>query len=254
LLKRSPQFARTPTNLSESINHKLEMYALAGSAAGVGILALSLSAEAKVVYTPTWVEISRHTGIVQLDLNHDGMADFKFSDSATSEASYLPLKVLPGIQQNAIWGGESASALRAGVHIGPKGRFQQVGLIMAAEGAHCSGTCTVFSFGPWVDVTRRYLGLKFSIQGKIHYGWARLNVTVSDGPVAALTGYAYETIANKPIVTGQTKGDADEIGEGHQGDPAVLGMASPPLASLGALARGTRELDIWRKRDAIEKS
>ena len=53
----------------------------------------------------------------------------------------------------------------------------------------------------------RYLGLKFLIRGKVHYGWARLNVTVGNSKITAtLTGYAYETIPNNPIIAGKTKG------------------------------------------------
>ena len=69
--------------------------------------------------------------------------------------------------------------------------------------------------GPWVGkgkgVRNRYLGLKFVIHGKVHYGWARLSVTLGHhrqyGDVSGtLTGYAYETIPNKAIITGKTKG------------------------------------------------
>ncbi len=57
--------------------------------------------------------------------------------------------------------------------------------------------------GPWLNVKNRYLGLKFIIKGKDHFGWARLTTT---GRIALLTGYAYETIPNKPIIAGKTKG------------------------------------------------
>ena len=73
--------------------------------------------------------------------------------------------------------------------------------------------------GPWVGkgngVRNRYLGLKFVIHGKVHYGWARLSVTLGhhrqyDDVSGILTGYAYETIPNKTIVTGKTE-DQDVI-------------------------------------------
>jgi hypothetical protein len=60
--------------------------------------------------------------------------------------------------------------------------------------------------GQWVNVANRYLGLKFLIKGKIHYGWARLSVKVQGHAITAtLTGYAYETIPNKYFFYG--KGD-----------------------------------------------
>jgi hypothetical protein len=50
-MKASP-LPRKTANLSESIHQQLSMYALAAGAAGVGMLALAQSSEAKIVYTP----------------------------------------------------------------------------------------------------------------------------------------------------------------------------------------------------------
>jgi len=52
--------------------------------------------------------------------------------------------------------------------------------------------------------------LKFTVKGKVHYGWARLTVKVLGGAriKTTVTGYAYKTIANKPIKAGKTKGPA----------------------------------------------
>jgi hypothetical protein len=61
-------------------------------------------------------------------------------------------------------------------------------------------------------VKDRYLGLKFYIKGKAHYGWARLTAKRQVGNPSfalTLTGYAYETIPNKPITTGKTHGEED---------------------------------------------
>ena len=64
--------------------------------------------------------------------------------------------------------------------------------------SHCSGL--------WLHAKNRYLGLKVVIAGKAHFGWARLSVSCpSNLVVGVLTGYAYETIPNKPIIAGQTK-------------------------------------------------
>jgi len=60
-------------------------------------------------------------------------------------------------------------------------------------------------------VKNRYLGLKFVIHGKVHYGWARLSVALGhhrqyNDVSGTLTGYAYETIAGQGVTTGQTSG------------------------------------------------
>jgi hypothetical protein len=70
--------------------------------------------------------------------------------------------------------------------------------------------------------------VKFEIKGKYHYGWARMSVTCQGGRLGytpTLTGYAYETIANKAIIAGKTKG------------PDVVTM---PPDTLGSLAWGRR--------------
>ena len=79
----------------------------------------------------------------------------------------------------------------------------------------------VGSLGSWVNVTNRYLGFKFKIRGATHYGWARLDVSVTNGTVVGtLTGYAYETIPNKPIIAGKTKGP--DVITVHPGSLGVL--------------------------------
>jgi hypothetical protein len=61
------------------------------------------------------------------------------------------------------------------------------------------------------------------------------------GDFAMLTGYAYEIAANKPIVTGKTKGDVDLARDASRSEPA------PEPASLGRLAQGAEGLAAWRK-------
>jgi hypothetical protein len=76
------------------------------------------------------------------------------------------------------------------------------------------------SWGQWKDVRNRYLGFKFAIKGKTHYGWALLNVTFNPKNLkitAILTGYAYETIPNRAMIAGKTQ-EADE-----RDQPATLG-------------------------------
>jgi hypothetical protein len=68
--------ARVTSRLPVSLHHRLNAYALAASAAGVGVLALTPAAEARIVYTKTHKSIGVNT-IFRLDLNHDGITDFE---------------------------------------------------------------------------------------------------------------------------------------------------------------------------------
>lgn len=204
---------RTPSRISDSLHQNLNSYALAASAAGVSFLALSASAAAKIVYTPTHEKV-RINRTLPIDLNHDGIHDFGVlngtHNSTTPFGDFVAASPLNS--GNQIWVKATsrgfnnyARALRAGVRIGPVVKdFKSGGDLMAFWSLR-GGTGTI-SGGPWKNVRKHYLGLKFLIKGKTHYGWARLNVTIANQTVnALLTGYAYETVAGKSIVSGQTK-------------------------------------------------
>jgi hypothetical protein len=238
------------------------MYALAAGAAGVGMLALSQPSEAKIVYTPSHKKVGFGTFI---DLNHDGINDFKLSltrrqsclgfcsTSGTTNAS-LAGKGLG--KANQLYGqGKFASALPAGVRVGPKGKFPG-GDRMAY--VHATDEINVDFSGPWAGsgggVQHRFLGLKFVIHGKTHFGWARLKVTIGRSATidATLSGYAYETIANKPIIAGMTHGTDDSTNEDFRTDASLTSPIPdvPQPASLCALAMGTPGLSIWRREES----
>jgi len=51
---------------------------------------------------------------------------------------------------------------------------------------YTSSNQVITSSGPWKNLENRYLGLKFSIAGRTHYGWVRLSVKVhKDGTWAS---------------------------------------------------------------------
>jgi hypothetical protein len=253
---RRPFRPRQTANLSESAYKRLDMYAIAATAAGVGALALTQSAEAKIIYTHAHKIIGRDHNVA-LDLNHDGKTDFTFHETfitttSVDEFHSLILSVLPGHKNNGIVGmAHHASALPAGVRVGPKRRFSYGKRLMAvdyyADGTGGSGTCA----GPWNNVKNRYLAFKFSIKGKTHFGWARLSVSCTTTfnthtVTGVLTGYAYETTPNKAILTGQTKRSEGETGV-EQVNPASLTAPVSRPASLGQLAIGASGLSIFRR-------
>lgn len=71
---------RKVVSLSSSLERGLKMYTLAASAAGVGVLALGQTAEARIVYTKTRKSVGVNT-IFRLDLNHDGITDFELKNN-----------------------------------------------------------------------------------------------------------------------------------------------------------------------------
>jgi hypothetical protein len=140
-----------------------------------------------------------------------------------------------------------AVAMKPGMQIGPgnvwRGGIQRMASILASFGTGGVG-------GSWVNVNSRYLGVKFEIKGQTHFGWARLNVHIQLPLTitATLTGYAYETIPDKPITAGQTKGPNDATIEEPN---ASLTTPPPRPATLGALALGVSGRSIWRREQLV---
>jgi hypothetical protein len=234
---------RKIANFSDSSIRRLNAYALSATAAGVGMLALAMPAEAKIVYTPAHVKIFREGYF--LDLTNDGTHDFSIlsgsSARTTSSIRYMGINVGgwgKGHLVAVAAGTDFADALRPGARIRgslfPNSSSNNAEMAQVKQNGH-KGTSTFR--GPWADngkgVKNRYLGLKFKINGKFHYGWARFNLTLPPKQKLelTLTGYAYETIPNKPIIAGKTKG------------PDVIAVQP---ATLGHLAQGASAISDWR--------
>ncbi len=238
-LQKGFRTRKRATALKATLDKNLSAYATAATAAGMGMLMSALPVEAKIVYTPSNIAIPVNAGTILLDLNNDGIPDFGFNNGYSfggrrGEGYHAgAVAVAPAQKNNAIWEVTShnvpcAAALPKGMRVGPKDPLVARSLIMAAS--HGSFTNAGSAYGPWLKVQEAYIGVKFAIHGKAHYGWARIQWN-GIGSTEYITGYAYETIPNKPILTGKTKGPEDDIGE-----PADT--SSFPTGGLGDLARG----------------
>jgi hypothetical protein len=261
--------SRTPSNLSDSILQQLNMYALVASAAGVGLLALAQPAESKIVYTPANVQINGKA--LPVDLNHDGIVDFflfhygfNFSTGGNALLACLdPVIISSGTfchsSTNALnafkviesMGREWGAAVKPGAEIIGGDRFQSAKRANLGQVTFLSNSHNPPRWGgPWVNrgkgVRNRYLGVKFQINGRFHFGWARLTVTTQGKQfTATLTGYAYESVAGKGIVAGKTKGPED-VEESN----ATQTMPTREPATLALLALGSPGLSIWRRENS----
>ena len=216
---------------SANLEKRLAAYAVAGIT-GASLFAASPDAEAKVVYTSAHVVIS-HGTTYDLDLNNDGLTDFVLSNTGTAlfqGFGISPQSHLQGIMnegvciENDLHELAAPAALAAGVEIGHQRNFQPYGPCMRNNSSSDVQ-------GHWQSVTNRYLGLAFLINGEIHYGWARLNTLGARNFHAVLTGYAYESVAYKSIVTGDEGGAAD----------AAVPASGTRGSTLGELAVGAAQ-------------
>jgi hypothetical protein len=217
---------------------------LAAAAASVGMLTLTQPLEADIIYTPSSEALSfrgiygAHYQFSSIDLNHDGRPDFQFwmNSAAVPDGEFANLAVR-GFSGAGIVGAVSASVLPAGATIGAGRAF--------AGSARMAYFVTNFYFpsgngigGKWANASG-YLGLRFDVDRQTHFGWAQLNVQASasegGGNVLgeAVSGFAYETVANQPIEAGQTQ------------------ELAPEPCTLGLLALGSLGLGFWRRRKVV---
>jgi hypothetical protein len=232
VMKKCVKLVREDHALSTAFHHSLNAYALAAGAAGIGLLALAEPSSAEIVYTPMHQVLNQYQ-FIHLDLNHDGITDVTiqnkyrhYCNSFGSCFAFATLQaVLPGTNE-VVYNGYGAVAMKVGVGIGPRDAFKGGSERMALGERSFSHV-----FGSWVNVSNRYLGVKFNISGETHYGWVRLTVQTQGGLTinATLTGYAYESLPNTPITAGKTEGP---VNHAESTDPAA--------GTLGKLALGRR--------------
>lgn len=233
---------RPTTTLNPKIDNLLIAYVTAASATGVAMLALAPPAAAEVVFTPANATIGAG-GSYLLDLNNDGTADFTLHRCRclTASGHSTTFRAEMDVTGNGIDG----AALPAGELIGRGQPFVSTngnygGQILARAFYYLS--ISRFS-GPFANVTNRFLGVKFLIDGQVHYGWARLTVTnFNHAGTVTISGYAYETLPNHPIRAGQRTETAATAAI----PPLLSAPASTPL-SLGLLACGAEGLSLWRR-------
>jgi hypothetical protein len=247
-MPRSADREKQPASLASAINHNLSLYALAAGAAGVPLLALAQPSEAEVVYTSAHKVIGRNQ-LFSFDLNHDGINDFTIFNTFSRSGTYVRfhLKVAPVSDGAIIYSSADygAAALDKGASIAPGGAFRWTREVMAARSDEDG---SIVTYGGWFGAKNKYLGLNFVIDGRVHFGWARLNVQWNRKflIVATLTGYAYETVPGKAIIAGDTGGAADEesLTKPMGGFPQ---QEVRPATTLAALSLGAPGLSIWRR-------
>lgn len=207
---------------TKALNPRLASRLIAYTTLASASLAFSSSpAEAEVIYTPLHKKIDSN---FLLDLNHDGIDDFRIASSDYSDQGEVQILAAHGnriVGSNQPCGPRSDSPavapLLAGSVIGPGKPFPARATCMAFYN-YSSGN------GPWLDGPVRYIGFAFTIDGKEHFGWARFRVgKFLFNNTAEIMGYAYETIPGKAIIAG---------------DEGNSSQASAPTGTLGALALG----------------
>ena len=285
--------------LDPFLDKKLAAYTLAG-AASLGALAVS-PAEAAIVYTSAKESGNTYKQlpvIYSIDLNHDGIVDFQLIANGTLAPNSVGSKfesvnvALYGMNHNSVAlvpSAESSFAKKAKVREGGKQDAPQLVFVPPAEalafGSEVApqlefgnggflvqlvsiGLSSAGGGGEFCNQRNKFLGLRFAVEGKIYYGWARVRVKAvgmveeagvcvvanpSKDPTLAfeLVDYAYQDIPNLPILAGQGIPNPETaLLNSPAPEPlAGSGVEQTPRqpASLGLLAYGADAISAWRR-------
>jgi hypothetical protein len=201
---------RITARLKPVLEGKLLKY----SAAATGLasaLSAPLNANAEVIATLANQQMHGYNNIYQIDLNNDGIADasimvytFDYCCSSGAFDDGQSMRARGAQPGNEIAINEKKWALpgKRGQIFGSSDPFVESAGLAYHQADGDQSFSTHHTAGPWFKMYHRFLGVKFLISGETHYGWIRLNVPSPFG--GTITGYAYETEANKPITAGFT--------------------------------------------------
>lgn len=273
-MAHKPSDQKAKSSLGSTADHRMRLYELAAAAASVSALALAQPAEAEIIITNKTIPI--HAGTpVMLDLNGDGIADFEFNLRSSSYHSvgeyYLYLQKLTA-GAGVIGQGQAVSALIRGAKIGPAGPFGPYADVIensflcttkrCAAGTQSGYTFNQQLYGNWAGGhPNRFIGVKFQIKGKTHYGWIRLTVTIKHkgdghGPTGSFSGtiteYGYESVANKSCGAGLAGAAAPKAPHRSLAPKQEGSLKTGP--ALGMLALGAEAIPLWRRDDRLDSN
>lgn len=219
---RNDESGRTPSSLTHATEKRLRAYAMAASAAGVGLLALASSAQAQVIYTAANLKISN--GPLFIDVDCTQHVEFWLANRLefSTFARTRDFELNGSTYASVVGDSKGPIQLAKGSTIGSSRVFRPAyrNEENLAEAYWIQYYYTYSGVtGPWANGKPGYLGLKFNLNGETHYGWAEVQVAgavkgITPIVQATLTGYAYEETPNTPIKAGQTRGTLPGLARG----------------------------------------
>jgi len=182
------------------------------------------------VFTPSNA-VFQGLGKFDIDLDNDGSADFSILARWTIYDTSNMIQALFAYgdrpSHQIVAGGADALPLGKKAHIGPERHFRAFTLME-----------TPFYRGVWQSAKSRCLGVRFLINGEVHYGWIGFREVRAFPVSTSMYGWAYETQPDTPILAGDT-------GTGAPVDSSI----NP--TSLEILAAGHTGVSERRKRTAF---
>lgn len=193
------------TNKSKNLDQKLSRYSALILAIG-GLTEVN----AQIVYTDIDPdETGSFNSYYFFDIDNNGTIDFNLVNNVSLYyTSYYPDPIINSnnlllytITNSVLMSSSGITSMALALDSGAvisSGQNQWGGSVLAMDyGSGC------FTGDIWCDVTDKYLGLRFKIDGNDHYGWARLDVGNAPHQYT-LKDYAYNSVAGQAILAGQT--------------------------------------------------
>lgn len=185
---------------NKTLENRLKEYTAIASS----LLAIEQTkAQAQIIYTDIVPDESVHNSFFNLDLNNDGIVDFRFEEEpfTTIISTYdgLPIStsywfsnfIIPNLQNKTIAdaGSSRPAQLLSGDIIS-----QNKNWITGAD------MQSAYFNGPWKVDSLAYSGLRLTIGTNTYYGWARIKITLDE---MILYDYAYNAFPNQSIHAGE---------------------------------------------------
>lgn len=144
----------------------------------------------------------------ELNLNNDQIVDFVICPGKEDDWEWLTIasntRSGNGIISVAPWYSQALPLVKgqeifklAGYRNGEF--YETISFIAIGYCFHLEENCSY----DWANKAERFLGLKFDINGRKHYGWAQLEV--KSATEWTIKDYAYNATPDKPILAGQTE-------------------------------------------------
>lgn len=198
--------------ITQKLSKRLTQYsALTAAFAGI------VDTNGQIVYTDV-TDVVRGAGqFLFIDLDNSGSTDIIIEHSSSSGANRLRgiadtgrafLGYVPGAQRYP-FALDFDTVISSGVT-----SFNGKAATWNGTGQHNMNLSSCTNAGSsWCGVTDKYLGLRITISGNLHYGWARFDVNADASTGWVLKDYAYNTVPNESIRAGQqvTLGIDDNI-------------------------------------------
>jgi hypothetical protein len=193
-------------------NNKAGKLAAYSAMAGA-FVAAGNEANAAVVYNDI-TDVTYGIGeFYALDVDDNGAFDFLMQGVANSTGNWTFASVIGNFSSYG-YGGPSNMIVGYTGAILPYGSALNDGDEIGSDNGFISNTynrawlASIYSgvtYGPFAGTTDKFMGVMFDIDGDIHYGWVRLDVSV-DPISVTVKDYAYDDVAEFAIEAGATTG------------------------------------------------